>query len=99
MTNVEEEVLICALRYALGRHTYIVSVIADNVKNNINKLSQKTIGVMAKDIQEVIKEGEPELATNKMDYSTWKKLLSTLFGVMTQETKKWFEDNTGEKVI
>lgn len=47
-------VLICAERYAIGRHTYMPSLVADYVRDNLkaDPGRSKTAWVMARDIRE-----------------------------------------------
>lgn len=49
-------VLNSAIRYALGRDTYMPSVICDFVKANLTVMLYKTLDVMEKDIREYIKD-------------------------------------------
>lgn len=42
----------CAVRYALGRRTYAVSVVCDYVLRNISLLDKQTLMVMRRDIDE-----------------------------------------------
>lgn len=51
MTN-EEQMLIGAVRYALGRRSYIVGVTAEFVASIKPKLSQQCIDVIIRDIEE-----------------------------------------------
>lgn len=46
-----ELILSSALRYALGRRTYIVSVVTNYIENEIPNLSEHCIKVMIRDIE------------------------------------------------
>ena len=46
-----------AVRYAIGRHTYMPSVVCDFVRKYINTLDLKTINVMIEDINKELKFG------------------------------------------
>ena len=48
----------CALRYAIGRHTYMPSVVMDFIRKHIDALDTKTISVMIEDIDREIKDEE-----------------------------------------
>ena len=45
-----EEILNCAVRYACGRKTYVVKDVSDYTCNLIPYLSDKTLGIIIKDI-------------------------------------------------
>lgn len=47
-----ELILMCALRYALGRRTYIVGVVADYITKELPNLSNACISNIIKDIDE-----------------------------------------------
>lgn len=43
---------IAAFRYALGRRSYITSAISDIIQNNVEVLTDNTVKLMIKEIQE-----------------------------------------------
>lgn len=46
------DICICALRYALGRHTYVVEEVCSFIKDNTTLiLDKRVIGVMIRDIE------------------------------------------------
>lgn len=45
----------CAVRYALGRYTYMPSLVADFVKKNLPVLNTQTLMVMVRDISGALK--------------------------------------------
>lgn len=45
-------VCVCALRYAMGRETYMPSLVRDFVRPLLTKLPDKTLAVMIKDCEE-----------------------------------------------
>lgn len=62
-----------ALRYSIGRHTYMPSVVAGFVRKYMSILDTKTIGIMVEDI-----DREPEF-DEKLDYrDLWVSLQSDL---------------------
>jgi len=73
MTDNLQNIYISALRYALGRKSYIVS---DTVNTLMKvELSKQTIGVMIRDIEECEDYGM------EMDKEEWLKLLEHLKGL------------------
>ena len=69
MTNLQN-IYISALRYALGRRSYIVSDTVDTLMKV--ELSEQTVGVMIRDIEECEDYG---METDKQD---WLRLLEHL---------------------
>lgn len=73
ITQDFELMMISALRYAIGRYTYMPSVTIDYIRYLIPQLSAKTLFVMKRDIEEEIeryKRMERELYMAK----EWQKL-------------------------
>ena len=66
--------LVCAVRYALGRRTYIVDWTCEFITNNIHLLTKKDIGVMIRDIEEQKSYGYGD----KCDEEDWLALLDYL---------------------
>ena len=50
-------IVLCAFRYALGRMTYIPSVVAGFIKANINEIETRDIHIMIREIGECHEEG------------------------------------------
>lgn len=48
----DEQILICAVRYALGRMSYVVQDVCDYVKTKVGELSEECKNIMIKDIEE-----------------------------------------------
>ena len=69
---VNEDVLFSAFRYALGRQTYIVSSIVENILNNWDNISDKLKNLMKKEIQESINNDK---AGMECDVKEWRKIL------------------------
>ena len=65
-----QRIYISALRYALGRRSYIVSDTIDTLKKV--ELSEQTVGVMIRDIEECEDYGM------EMDKQDWLRLLDYL---------------------
>lgn len=68
-----ETMLICALRYAIGRYTYMPSVTIEYIRYLIPQLSAKTLFVMKRDINEEIEHCERMGRELYMD-KEWAKL-------------------------
>ena len=54
--NVEESILIYALRYVLGRQSYAVSDVMDSIKDNWKILGDNSKKIILKDITNYLKE-------------------------------------------
>ena len=81
MSN-EEQILICAVRYALGRMSYIVGVVAEYVAVKQPELSKECINIIIRDIEEELKRYHDVGQTLGMecDERTWLRLLERLKG-------------------
>ena len=62
-------IMICAIRYALGRRTYMPSVVCQFVKQRISGMSNKDLYVIIRDIKECCDYGDD------CDYKDWMSLL------------------------
>ena len=85
ITNHFELMMIGALRYAIGRYTYMPSVTIEYIRYLIPQLSAKTLFIMKRDIDEEIERYqrmERELYMNK----EWKKLAEEI-GDMYEKKK------------
>ena len=65
-------ILVCALRYALGRRTYITSIVADTIIHQIPNIGTKDLKVMLNDINTTSDLGD------QCDIDNWTKLKSML---------------------
>ena len=71
--EVDEDFLIFAFRYALGRKTYAVSDVANYLNENWNKLSLMTKVLIKKEVKDAIENdfaGDPQV-----DVPYWQRLL------------------------
>ena len=66
-------VIICAVRYAIGRKTYITGSVVDFVYLLVKKLDTKTLTVIAKDIKSA--RDENRLGDETIDAPLWIRLL------------------------
>lgn len=76
----EQVVWNCALRYALGRRTYITGCVADFITEVIPELTEKTKSVMIRDIEECDDLGDD------CDKESWIKLLKKLKNEQTKQS-------------
>lgn len=65
-----ELILNCAIRYALGRRTYIVKTVIDYTKPFLPRLSNRTLKCIKTDI-----ETSDSLGNENIDKPEWLKLL------------------------
>ena len=64
-------IVICAVRYALGRRTYMPQVVTEWITGNCKKaLSKKTLDALIRDIEEFGKHG-PESYGDTWDFEMW----------------------------
>lgn len=54
MITNEEHIIICAVRYALGRMTYMVGIVCDYVADKCDELSEQCVNIIIRDIEEEI---------------------------------------------
>ncbi len=83
--SVYEQMLISAVRYALGRATYIVGTTTDEVKRVWVDLSENTRTVIRRDVSEAIDRGQVGM---EMDDSRWRNLIAFMDDNNTRESSK-----------
>lgn len=74
-------IVVSALRYALWRHSYAVSLTADYIRDNWQYLNEKTRHNIILDIEEHLENVRDEWANDPlcdMDLKTWENLLNDL---------------------
>lgn len=76
----EEMMLISAVRYALGRMSYVVGITCNFVANNRKKLSKQCINIIIRDIEEEFKRYHDSGFKMGMDCDEldWNRLLEVL---------------------
>ena len=81
MSN-EEQILICAVRYALGRMSYIVGVVAEYVAVKQSSLSKECINIIIHDIERelALYHDMGQTLGMECDERTWLRLLERLKG-------------------
>ena len=78
-------ILNCAVRYAIGRQTYVPSSVCYFITPLIPKLSNKTLWCMEKDIASAYSYGD-----EKIDKPVWMELLSN---IREEINKRWSGGN------
>lgn len=66
-------VLICAVRYCIGRQTYMPELVINFTRPLLSKLDDKTLYVMARDIAETDNLGDAEI-----DAPMWTEFLAEI---------------------
>lgn len=79
-----DELLICAVRYALGRRTYVVDDVCTMVRNNRKNISNNTLSVIIRDIIDFGRNNNHEIDLDspaygdECDLNDWMQTLSQL---------------------
>lgn len=68
--QVDREILMYAMRYALGRMTFAPTTVVENIKHNINLFSQGDLEIFIRDIEEQESYGRQALGMD-CDVKTW----------------------------
>lgn len=66
-------ILICAIRYCLGRQTYMPSLVTEFIKPLLPQLDKNTLNVMAKDIRNAENYGD-----ERIDKPMWVRFLNDI---------------------
>lgn len=80
ITRDLKDIVCCSLRYALGRRTYITSLISGYVMEHPELIDERVKGIMLKDIEEYLECRNIYYKDDECDYQSWLKL------------KKWLEE-------
>ena len=76
----EELIILCALRYALGRKTYITGVVSDYILKKLKKKKKPSNGFrenVIKDIEDANSTYEGKIGMD-CDHESWMKLLNAV---------------------
>lgn len=74
-----QDIVICALRYALRRKTYITYATADFIMKNPELIDERVRAVMIRDLTEYFAEREiSEWKDDECDYQSWLRLYNWL---------------------
>jgi len=82
--SLDDGVLVSAVRYSLGRMTYVVSDTCAEVRRNLPHIRTKLLAVMVRDITE--HESDNALGMD-MDKEQWLTLRSAINAKLKQRTK------------
>jgi len=83
--NVDEDILGCAVRYALPRMTYMVGVVTDEVIKNVDSLSMRCRSVIMEDIQRAFKEDR--VSKHDCDVFAWRETIRVLQESFSSKSK------------
>ena len=80
ITRDLKDIVCCSLRYALGRKTYITSLVSDYIIDHPELIDERVKGVMLKDLENYFRcrkgtttrFGKP--TDNDCDYQSWLRL-------------------------
>lgn len=95
MITPDEQILICAVRYALGRQSYIVGFVAEYVALKRKTLSSQCTDIIIQDIEEEFAFYHRQGRTCGMEYDerTWLNLMNVL-----KEERQQNENRIGKTV-
>ena len=82
-----KDMIMCALRYALGRRTYITDETAEFIRKYPELIDERVQAVMLKDLDEYFQKREFYKSDDECDYNTWKDLYKWLERIDINENK------------
>lgn len=82
-----QDMIISALRYALGRRTYITSETAEFIKRYPELIDKRVKGVMLKDLEDYFQKRESFKFDDECDFNTWKSLYNWVERININENK------------
>jgi len=71
----QDELMLCAFRYALGRQSYIVGTVADHLRENWDDINPAWQKLIIEEIKDAINRG---MAGMQMDVETWQMLVEAV---------------------
>jgi len=75
----EELILLCAVRYALGRRSYIVGLVCNYIKKRLESLSFVAIGHIIDEITEAEKEDGLGSEIDKNEWLNLRRILNEYY--------------------
>lgn len=78
ITRELKDIVCCSLRYALGRRTYITSLISGYIMEHSELIDERVKGIMLKDIEEYLECRNIYYKDDECDYQSWLKLKNWL---------------------
>lgn len=82
-----KDMIISALRYSLGRRTYITSETAEFIKRYPELIDERVKSVMLKDLEKYFQKRESFKFDDECDFNTWKSLYNWLGRIDINENK------------
>lgn len=79
--KVDQAILVFALRYSIGRKTYAPSLVIEEIKSNINNVSNNSIEVMIDDI-----EGHFGSYGDEVDKDNWESFSKYLKNILSKRS-------------
>jgi hypothetical protein len=76
-TKGHQDIIVCAVRYALGRQTYIVGTVTDYVRDNVSMLDGHTLDIITTSIERERYYGKG-LGSMTIDEPQWLRLLDII---------------------
>lgn len=70
-------ILNCAVRYALGRASYMPSLVMGEIRPMLPDCSDKTLRVFEQDVSEWLERTQPETGFFDNYYADWRQFLET----------------------
>ena len=74
ITRDLKDIVCCSIRYALGRKTYITSLVSDYIINHPELIDERVKDVMLKDIEEYLDSRNIYYKDDECDYRSWLRL-------------------------
>ena len=87
-----KDMIMCALRYSLGRRTYITSLTADFIRRYPELIDDRVKAVMLRDLEEYFRKREFCDIDDECDFNTWKSLYNWLERLEIDEVNKLKEN-------
>lgn len=91
--EVEEDVLVYGLRYCLGKHTYVVSVMCWAIHDNLDKLSIRALFTVGRDILEFldrVRLSGISKDIEEVDNISWARLLSSVVSLLPDQFREMY---------
>ena len=83
------DIMILALRYALGRRTYVTSEVSEFIMQNAEHINERICAVMLRDIDEYLQDRDKGLIKDdECDYQSWTKLAEYLVNLAQEKGYK-----------
>lgn len=81
-------ILICAVRYCLGRQTYMPCLVTEFIRPLLPQLDKNTLNVMAKDIRNAENYGD-----ERIDKPMWMRFLSDIEREINKRISEVYHEN------